>query len=86
MDAALQAQLAVLPTADTAREAVKKGFAVLTSSIDEAIIISDKIAPEHLEIQTRDAKEVRSQIDQSLLAQGKLVVKRRDRYCRMTQS
>lgn len=45
---------------------------MLTSSIDEAIVVSDKIAPEHLEIQTRDAKEVSVLMDQNLPSQGKL--------------
>jgi hypothetical protein len=45
---------------------------VLTSSIDEAIVVSDKIAPEHLEIQTRDAKEVSVWMDQSLPTQKAL--------------
>ena len=50
----LQQQLSVLPTAPVAREAVKKGFAVLVSDVDEAIAISDRIGPEHLEIQTAE--------------------------------
>jgi len=54
----LQEQLAVLPTAPVAREAVKKGFAVLCSDIDEAIAISNRVGPEHLEIQTEDADGV----------------------------
>ena len=54
VNAELQQQLAVLPTAPVAREAVKKGFAVLTSNVDEAIAISDRVGPEHLEIQTAD--------------------------------
>lgn len=86
----------MLPTGATAREAVKKGFAILvceeggiwsrlqhpfrytvdsdimfsllalsascfvqTSSVEEAITVSDKIAPEHLEVQTKDASKVR---------------------------
>jgi len=55
---ALGEQLAVLPTGETARAAVLKGFAVEVSSIEEGIQISDKIAPEHLEIQTAEASDV----------------------------
>lgn len=44
-------QLCSLPTAPTAFEACAKGFIVKVDSIDEAISISDQIAPEHLEIQ-----------------------------------
>jgi phosphoribosyl-ATP pyrophosphohydrolase/phosphoribosyl-AMP cyclohydrolase/histidinol dehydrogenase len=55
---ALVQQLAILPTGETARPAVLKGFAVEVSSVEEGIQVSDKIAPEHLEIQTADAKAV----------------------------
>ncbi len=55
---ALATQLAVLPTGDTARPAVLKGFAVEVGSVEEGIRVSDKIAPEHLEIQTASAREV----------------------------
>ena len=55
---ALVQQLAILPTGETARAAVLKGFAVEVGSVEEGIEVSDKIAPEHLEIQTTQAKEV----------------------------
>jgi len=55
---ALQAQLAVLPTNAVAIPAVKKGFAVLTADVEESIRISDKLAPEHLEIQVADYQAV----------------------------
>jgi len=58
VNAALRAQLAVLPTRDVAIPAVQKGFAVLTKDMAEAIAVSDRIAPEHLEIQTANSKEV----------------------------
>lgn len=60
IDAAVTKQLASLPEPNrgTAAEAFKNSFAVLCDSIDQAIEISDHIAPEHLEIQTRDAVEV----------------------------
>ncbi|MCP4677971.1 MAG: histidinol dehydrogenase [Deltaproteobacteria bacterium] len=51
-------QLADLPTAETARAALRNGFAVLAPNLDNAIEICDRIAPEHLEIQTENAKEV----------------------------
>lgn len=54
----LVAQLAVLPTAGIAREACKNGYAVLVGSMDEAIAISDRLAPEHLELHTDDAEAV----------------------------
>ena len=46
------------PNQSTAREALKQSFAVYCSSIQECVRISDAIAPEHLEIQTKDAMKV----------------------------
>lgn len=55
----LARRLATLPTAETAREAVAKGFAVLCEdNLDRAIAISDLIGPEHLEVHTVDAEAV----------------------------
>ena len=47
VNAAVQRQLAVLPTAPVAREAVRAGFAVACASVDEAVAVSDRVAPEH---------------------------------------
>lgn len=58
VNARLQAQLAVLPTNAVAREAVKGGFAVACASVAEAVAVSDRVAPEHLEIMTTDFKAV----------------------------
>jgi phosphoribosyl-ATP pyrophosphohydrolase/phosphoribosyl-AMP cyclohydrolase/histidinol dehydrogenase len=58
VNACLREQLAVLPTGDVAREAVKKGFAVITRDIAEAVEVSNSLGPEHLEIQTADSQEV----------------------------
>eukprot|EP01059_Diplonema_ambulator_P023624 TRINITY_DN3914_c0_g4_i2.p1 TRINITY_DN3914_c0_g4~~TRINITY_DN3914_c0_g4_i2.p1 ORF type:complete len:419 (+),score=91.64 TRINITY_DN3914_c0_g4_i2:46-1302(+) len=59
----LAKQLAVLPTRETAREAVKKGFAVVVGSMEEAVKVSDSIGPEHLEIQTKDSQKVADMCD-----------------------
>lgn len=67
---ALRAQLAVLPTRDVALLAVKKGFAVLTKDMPTAVAVSNRIAPEHLEVQTEDATE----LSKSLTAYGGLFV------------
>ena len=48
VEAALQAQLRDLPTADTARQACANGFAVLAAQLDEGIALCDRLAPEHL--------------------------------------
>ena len=55
VNAAVQRQLAALPTAPVAREAVRAGFAVACASVDEAVAVSDRVAPEHLEVMTADA-------------------------------
>lgn len=54
-------QLAVLPTAPTAQEAVKKGFACLCPDMATAVRVSDIIGPEHLEIHTHDSVGVSKQ-------------------------
>jgi histidinol dehydrogenase len=46
------------PNKSTALEALKQSFAVHCKSIEECVKISDEIAPEHLEIQTRDAMKI----------------------------
>lgn len=46
------------PNRSTATEAFKQSFAVLCQDLDECIKISDQIAPEHLEIQTKDAMKI----------------------------
>eukprot|EP01116_Phalansterium_solitarium_P019845 TRINITY_DN5696_c0_g1_i1.p1 TRINITY_DN5696_c0_g1~~TRINITY_DN5696_c0_g1_i1.p1 ORF type:complete len:904 (+),score=412.83 TRINITY_DN5696_c0_g1_i1:4982-7693(+) len=50
VDAELRRQLAVLPTRDVAAQALKNGYAVLVKDIAEAVVVSDKIAAEHLEL------------------------------------
>lgn len=55
---AKQLQCLPEPNKSTATEAFKQSFAVLCENIEECIRISDDIAPEHLEIQTKDAIEV----------------------------
>jgi phosphoribosyl-ATP pyrophosphohydrolase/phosphoribosyl-AMP cyclohydrolase/histidinol dehydrogenase len=55
VDIEIEAQLVDLPTADTARVAIQENsFAILVKDEAEAADISDRIAPEHLELQTRD--------------------------------
>lgn len=54
----LESQLESLPTAETAVAAINNSFAVVADSTDAAIELSDRIAPEHLELHTRDAAEL----------------------------
>jgi len=58
VNAALKKQLAVLPTRDVAIPAVRKGFAVLTKDIAGSIEVTNRLGPEHLEIQTKNFQEV----------------------------
>ena len=46
------------PNQSTANEALKQSFSILCKDIDECIAMSDKLAPEHLEIQTANSQEV----------------------------
>lgn len=64
VEAALERQLESLPTAPTARDALRQGgFVCIASSIEEAVALSDIIAPEHLEIITRDPERVARRIE-----------------------
>lgn len=46
------------PNRSTAMEALKQSFSILCKDMDECIAMSDKLAPEHLEIQTANSQEV----------------------------
>ncbi|MBK9120106.1 MAG: histidinol dehydrogenase [Phycisphaerales bacterium] len=58
----LAAQLADLPTADTARQALTNGIAVIVSDAEEATEISDRIAPEHLALHVQDPQGWRGRL------------------------
>lgn len=60
VNAEVRKQLASLPTRDVAREAVKKGYACVCPDIETAVRISDEIGPEHLEIITENAEQVKA--------------------------
>lgn len=55
VNAELERQLRTLPTAETARAALTNGFAVRTGSNAQSAEVADRLAPEHLQIITRDA-------------------------------
>ena len=55
---AVQIEALPEPNRSTALEALKQSFAVKCESIEQCVSISDDIAPEHLEIQTKNPKEV----------------------------
>ncbi len=56
VNAELAEQLSSLTTAEVARAALAGSFAVVAADIDEAIAISDRIAPEHLALHLADAE------------------------------
>jgi phosphoribosyl-ATP pyrophosphohydrolase/phosphoribosyl-AMP cyclohydrolase/histidinol dehydrogenase len=54
----LARQLSDLPTADTARAALANGGVIVVASLDDGIAACDAIAPEHLQLDLRDATAV----------------------------
>jgi len=46
------------PNRSTAKEALTQSFSIVCKDIDECIAMSDKLAPEHLEIQTANSQQV----------------------------
>jgi len=52
---AVEKRLAALPTAKTARASLQNGLIIICNNKEESIRIANKIAPEHLELQTADA-------------------------------
>ena len=64
VDTQIQLQLATLPTAETARVAIEKNsFAVLVDSDAAAADISNRIAPEHLEVHTKEPEALAKKLD-----------------------
>src|SRR5207237_10571962 len=54
----LARQLGDLPTARVARAALAHGGAIVVSGVDEGIAACDALAPEHVQLQLRDADAV----------------------------
>lgn len=54
VDQRLRRRLQTLPTRDTAHRALANGFACVLGSLAEACAAADTIAPEHIELMTRD--------------------------------
>lgn len=55
VDSALARQMLTLSTAATAREALKNGSVVIVGNVEDACRLSDRLAPEHLELMVRNA-------------------------------
>ena len=63
VEQAVEAELAVLPRAATARASWRDfGAVILVNRLDEAPALADRLAPEHLEIATSDADTLASRI------------------------
>ena len=63
VEVAVGRQLATLPRAETARASWRDfGAIILVSALADAIPLVDRLAPEHLEIETRDADALASRI------------------------
>ncbi|MEM8835054.1 MAG: histidinol dehydrogenase [Planctomycetota bacterium] len=58
VEAQLRAQLDALRTRDVAAQALANGYACVAPNLDDAIRVCDTVAPEHLEVMTRDAEGV----------------------------
>lgn len=58
----LARQLAALPTRETAAAALRNGFSICAESLDVAVDLCNRLSPEHLEVQLRDAGTVAARI------------------------
>lgn len=58
VDLELDGQLEGLPTREIAAAALKNGFAVVATTLEEAVDICNRLAPEHLQVLTKDADDV----------------------------
>lgn len=54
VDGEIETQLADLPTRETAAAALANGFCVVADDIHQAVEVCDRIAPEHLQVLTKD--------------------------------
>jgi len=62
VDGELARQLDSLATRDTARAGLANGFCCVVGSVGEAVAIADLVAPEHLEVCTRQPDAVAAQV------------------------
>lgn len=64
VDDALRDQLATFPAAGVARQALATGFACLVPDLAAAAALADTIAPEHLQLMTRDDAALAQRVSQ----------------------
>lgn len=63
--AAVTAQLATLPRAAIARQALASSLVIVTDSLAQCLTIANRYGPEHLIVQTRDPRALLPQINQA---------------------
>jgi phosphoribosyl-ATP pyrophosphohydrolase/phosphoribosyl-AMP cyclohydrolase/histidinol dehydrogenase len=59
---ALEAELQSLPTAETARAALRNGAAIIVDSLEQAVEIVNELAPEHLALHCEDAETLAQEV------------------------
>ena len=62
VERALESQLQTLPTAPTARNALKNGYTVLVPTLEAGVEVCDRLAPEHLQVMTKQDEELASRL------------------------
>jgi phosphoribosyl-ATP pyrophosphohydrolase/phosphoribosyl-AMP cyclohydrolase/histidinol dehydrogenase len=63
VDQAIGRQLEDLPTSGTASRALENGFCLIVESLEDAVSMSDRIAPEHLALHVDEATPLVDQLD-----------------------
>ncbi|MEN2829038.1 Histidinol dehydrogenase [Mannheimia haemolytica] len=63
VDEELEKQVAVLPRAETARKALAHSRTFIAENLQQAVEISNKYAPEHLIVQTENARSLLADLD-----------------------
>jgi phosphoribosyl-ATP pyrophosphohydrolase/phosphoribosyl-AMP cyclohydrolase/histidinol dehydrogenase len=63
VDQAIGRQLEDLPTSGTASRALENGFCLIVESLEEAVSMSDRIAPEHLALHVDEPTPLVDQLD-----------------------
>ena len=58
VDLEIEKQLEGLPTRDVATDALGNGFTVIADTLEDAVAVCDRLAPEHLQVFTRNAEAV----------------------------
>jgi histidinol dehydrogenase len=63
VDAEIDRQLVDLPTREVAEVALENGFTVVVPDIATAVAVCDRLAPEHLQVMTREPGKVAARLD-----------------------